>query len=77
MAILTASRALDFDSAATLVNEFRLRHGDLLPLLICSASMCNSILDTYAELIEEDPLLWILAIVLLVALIANHGRTRV
>jgi hypothetical protein len=55
MAIMTASSTGDYESANVLVNEFRLRYGDLLPLLICAASFSNSILDTYAEVIEEDP----------------------
>lgn len=55
MAIMTCASTGDFENANVLVNEFRLRYGDLLPLLICAASMCNSILDTYASLIDEDP----------------------
>lgn len=52
---MTASSTGDYESANVLVNEFRIRYGDLLPLLICAASMCNSILTVYADVIEEDP----------------------
>jgi hypothetical protein len=55
MAILTATSTEDYQAANVLVNEFRLRYGDLLPLLICSASMCNGILDVYSDVIGEDP----------------------
>lgn len=55
MAILTAARNEDFETANMLVNEFRLRYGDLLPLIIVGGSVCNSILDAYANTLEETP----------------------
>lgn len=55
MGIMTAASTGDFDTANTLVNEFRLRYGDLLPLIIVGGSVCNSILGAYASQLDETP----------------------
>lgn len=55
MSIMTSARNNDFGMANTLLNEFRLRYGDLLPIVIAGCSVSNSILDAYAKLLEEEP----------------------
>ena len=55
MSIMTATRHADFGLANQIVNEFTGKYGTMLPLLVCAASFGNSILDTYAKAIGEEP----------------------
>lgn len=53
--IVTAARAGDFNLAATIAGEFELTNGTILPLLISSVSLIESILRTVAEEMELPP----------------------
>jgi hypothetical protein len=55
MSILTTVRNGDFSQANIIVNDFVSKYGTMLPLLVCAASFGNSILDAYAEVMEEEP----------------------
>lgn len=54
MSILTAARDGDFNTAQSIVQEFESQYG-LIPLLICGVSFANSIVDAYAESLEQTP----------------------
>lgn len=53
--IVTAARGGDFNLAATIANEFELTHGSILPLLISSVSLIESILRTVSEAMDIPP----------------------
>lgn len=55
MSILTAARNGDFDTAQMIVAEFELTYGSLIPLFICGISFGNSLVDAYAEALEQSP----------------------
>lgn len=55
MSILTSTAKQDFDTAQMLTREFEMRYGTVIPLLICAASFGNSLIDAYAETMDEDP----------------------
>lgn len=52
---MTSARSGDFDTANVLLNEWKIRYGDFLPLIIVGCSIGNSILDAYATTLEETP----------------------
>lgn len=55
MAIMTSARSNDYEAANMLLNEWKIRYGDFLPLIIVGCSIANSILDAYATQLEETP----------------------
>lgn len=52
---MTSARNADYDTASTLLNEWKLRYGDFMPLVITGCSIANSLLDAYAKVMEEEP----------------------
>jgi hypothetical protein len=73
MGVMTSCLDGDFVAANTLVTEYRVRYGDLLPLLVATAGVANSLLEAYADVMEEDAKT-ILQSLALSTLVKNEGK---
>lgn len=51
--IVTSARAGDINTAVRLANEYKLLHGDILPLFISAISLVSTVLQTVAETLED------------------------